>query len=107
MGQVGMGSARASESVIPMRTRQRMFPPRDGAPAHVSVSEGVGPGVPRKSRWWGADFLGWGGGVVLPRQAKRSERLAAGAHDDHGRDLDGDAARERVRAQRRPRVLAG
>jgi len=21
----------------------------------------AGPGVPAKSRWWGADFVGWGG----------------------------------------------
>jgi glycerophosphoryl diester phosphodiesterase len=63
-----------------MRTRHRMFPPRDGAPAHVPSREGVGPGVPAKSRWWGADFAGWGGGVVLPRQAKRSERPIVIAH---------------------------
>src|SRR6266567_7258440 len=72
-GIAEMCSARTIESVIPMRARHRMFPPRDGAPAHVPVSEGAGPGVPRKSRsrgpreiavvgcgfrgvgWWGAD----------------------------------------------------
>src|SRR6266567_7289770 len=55
-GIADMCSARTSESVIPMRTRHRMFPPRDGAPAHVPVSEGAG------------------GGVVLPRhsEAKRA-----------------------------------
>jgi len=64
-----MGFARASESVIPMRTRHRMFPPRDGAPAHVPVPvrEGVGPGVPRKSR-------GGVGESYSPAKAKRSER---------------------------------
>src|SRR6266567_1068575 len=60
-GIAEMCSARTSESVIPMRTRQRMFPPRDGAPAHVPVPvmEGVG------------------GGVVLPRQSE-AQRASEG-----------------------------
>jgi hypothetical protein len=44
-----------------MRAKHRMSPPRDGASAHVPVGEGVG------------------GGVVLPRQAMRSERYAGAA----------------------------
>src|SRR6266699_2676502 len=61
-GIAEMCSARTSESVIPMRTRHRMFPPRDGAPAHVPVGEGVG------------------GGVVLPRQSEAKRALEPALH---------------------------
>jgi asparagine synthase (glutamine-hydrolysing) len=33
-------------------------------PSNLKLGRG-GPGVPAKSRWWGADFVGWGGKVLL------------------------------------------
>jgi hypothetical protein len=57
--------------MIPMRTKPGLPPERGGRSrglreiAVPGPSRNRGPGAPAKSRWWGADFVGWGGGVRI------------------------------------------
>jgi hypothetical protein len=52
---VNKGLARVCESVfLTLRT------------AHLDAERCAEPGVPAKSRWWGADFVGWGGAPNIP-----------------------------------------
>src|SRR5215472_15602197 len=49
--------------------RRERPPGRERAPQEATPDPGSprnrGTGVPRESRWWGADSLGWGGGVRI------------------------------------------
>src|SRR5262245_66517679 len=51
------GGGAKEDDASPLRPWRATSPTIPGSPRNR------GPGVPAKSRWWGADFVGWGGGV--------------------------------------------
>src|SRR6266700_4130584 len=104
MRQVEMGSARANESVIPMRTRSGLSPQMERRASARSLERGGrwGSRTPPPQRSEASVSEGAGGGVGLPR---KSEAKRAGARGPVGESYSPATAKRSERLPQRPRQL--